>query len=56
VEIPVALKVALDKEVARLGSNESAIVTAALSKYLNVPAHTLFQMSISSAGARTFAY
>ena len=40
---------ALDKEVVRLGSNESAIVTAALSKYLDIPAHTLFQISISSA-------
>jgi acetolactate decarboxylase len=49
VEILAALGVALDKEVSRLGSNESAIVTAALSKYLCVPAHTLFQVSISSA-------
>jgi hypothetical protein len=40
VEIPAAFKVALANEIARLGSNESAIVTAALSKYLGIPAHT----------------
>ena len=34
VGIPATLKVALDKEIAHLGADESAIVTAALSKYL----------------------
>jgi acetolactate decarboxylase len=49
VDIPAALKVALDKETMRLGTDQSAIVTAALSKYLGIPAHTLFQVSISGA-------
>jgi acetolactate decarboxylase len=48
-DIPAPLKAALDKEVARLGREESAIVTAALSEYLGVPVHTLFQVSISGA-------
>jgi acetolactate decarboxylase len=49
VEIPEALKVALDKEITRLRTDQSAIVTAALSKYLGIPAHTLFQVSTSGA-------
>jgi acetolactate decarboxylase len=49
VVIPAALKVALDEEIARLTADESAIVTAALSKYLGISAHTLFQVSTSSA-------
>jgi hypothetical protein len=40
---------ALDRAIARLGSDRSAIVTAALSKYLGIPVHALFQASISSA-------
>jgi acetolactate decarboxylase len=48
-EIPTALKIALDKEAARLGTETSDVVTAALSEYLGVPAHTLFQVSTSGA-------
>jgi acetolactate decarboxylase len=48
-EIPESLKSALDAEIARLGTNESAIITAALSKYLGIPVHTLFQVSTSGA-------
>jgi acetolactate decarboxylase len=48
-EIPTALKIALDKEAARLGAETSDVVTAALSEYLGVPAHTLFQVSTSGA-------
>lgn len=49
VDIPASLQAALDKEVARGGANLSGVVTAALSKYLGVPVHTLFQVSISGA-------
>ena len=48
-EIPTALKIALDKEAAWLGAETSDVVTAALSEYLGVPAHTLFQVSTSGA-------
>lgn len=48
-DIPKSLRIALDKEIARLRTDESAVVTAALSKYLRVPAHTLFQVSTSGA-------
>src|SRR5246127_5525872 len=48
-EIPDALKSALDAEIARLGTDESAVITAALSRYLGIPAHTLFQVSTSGA-------
>jgi acetolactate decarboxylase len=48
-EIPASLKSALDAEIARLGTSESAVVTAALSKYLDIPTHTLFQVSTSGA-------
>ena len=48
-EIPLTLRLALDQEIARLRTNESAVVTAALSKYLGIPVHTLFQVSISGA-------
>jgi acetolactate decarboxylase len=48
-EIPESLKSALDAEIARLGTNESALITAALSRYLGIPAHTLFQVSTSGA-------
>jgi acetolactate decarboxylase len=48
-EIPTALKIALDNEVARLCAETSEVVTAALSEYLGVPAHTLFQVSTSGA-------
>jgi acetolactate decarboxylase len=48
-EIPESLKNALQKETTRLGTSESTVITAALSKYLGTPAHTLFQVSISGA-------
>jgi len=48
-EVPKSLRVALDQEIARLRTDESAVVTAALSKYLGIPVHTLFQVSTSGA-------
>jgi acetolactate decarboxylase len=48
-DIPKALRIALDQEIARLRTDESAVVTAALSTYLGIPAHTLFQVSTSGA-------
>jgi len=48
-DIPESLKSVLDAEVARLGTNESAAITAALSKYLGITVHTLFQVSTSGA-------
>jgi acetolactate decarboxylase len=48
-EVPKKLRVALDEEITRLCTNESSVVTAALSKYLEIPAHTLFQISTSGA-------
>jgi acetolactate decarboxylase len=47
--IPTSLKVALDAEIVRTNEAPSSIVTAALSQYLGVPVHTLFQDSISGA-------
>src|SRR5260370_11253989 len=47
--IPTSLKAALDAEVARSKGTPSSVVTAALSRYLGVPFHTLFQVSISGA-------
>ena len=47
--IPASLKTALDAEVARTKGTPSSIVTAALSQYIGVPVHTLFQVSISGA-------
>jgi acetolactate decarboxylase len=47
--IPNSLKAALDAEVARTKRSPSSVVTAALSEYLGVPVHTLFQVSISGA-------
>ena len=49
VAIPASLKAALELEVARTGGTSSAIVTAALSRYLDHPLHTLFQVSTSGA-------
>ena len=46
---PAALMATLDAEVARQGRTTSSIVTAALSEYLGVPVHTLFQVSTSGA-------
>src|SRR4051812_31080413 len=48
-EIPISLRTALDQEMARLRTDESAVVTAALSQYLATPVHTLFQVSTSGA-------
>src|SRR5712664_2561988 len=47
--IPASLKSALDAEVTRIKGTASSVVTAALSQYLGVPVHTLFQVSISGA-------
>jgi acetolactate decarboxylase len=48
-DIPESLNRVLDAEIARLRTNESAVITAALSKYLGIPVHTLFQVSTSGA-------
>jgi acetolactate decarboxylase len=48
-DIPKSLRIALDQEIARLRTDESAVVTAALSEYLAIPVHTLFQVSTSGA-------
>ena len=48
-DIPKSLRNALDQEIARLRTDESAVVTAALSNYLGIPLHTLFQVSTSGA-------
>jgi acetolactate decarboxylase len=47
--IPASLKAALDTEVATTERTLSSIVTAALSQYLDVQLHTLFQVSTSGA-------
>jgi acetolactate decarboxylase len=47
--IPTSLKAALEAEVTRTKGTTSSVVTAALSHYLAVPVHTLFQVSISGA-------
>jgi acetolactate decarboxylase len=47
--IPASLEAALDAEVRRTNGTPSSVVTAALSQYLGVPVHTLFQVSISGA-------
>jgi acetolactate decarboxylase len=47
--IPTSLKSALDDELARTGRTCSSILTAALSQYLGVTVHTLFQVSTSGA-------
>ena len=48
-DIPVSIKIALDKEIARVGGDASAAITAALAEYLGTPVHTLFQISTSGA-------
>jgi len=48
-DIPESLNRVLNAEIARVRTNESAVITAALSKYLGVPLHTLFQVSTSGA-------
>ncbi|MGO4512592.1 acetolactate decarboxylase [Bradyrhizobium sp. 2TAF36] len=47
--IPISLKAALDADVAKTGKAVEFVVTAALSQYLGLPLHTLFQVSISGA-------
>src|ERR1700730_433179 len=47
--IPASLKAALDTEVTRIKGTPSSVVTAALSQYLDVQVHTLFQVSTSGA-------
>ncbi len=47
--IPTSLMAALDAEVTRTKGTPSSVVTAALSHYLAIPVHTLFQVSISGA-------
>jgi acetolactate decarboxylase len=49
ISIPTSLKAALDAEVARTKGALSSVVTAALSQYLGVSVHTLFQISTSGA-------
>jgi acetolactate decarboxylase len=49
VEIPTSLKIALDNEIARVGGDQSTVVTAALAGHLGTPVHTLFQVSTSGA-------
>jgi acetolactate decarboxylase len=48
-DIPQPLRIALDKAIVRLRTDESTVVAAALSEYLGVPIHTLFQVSTSGA-------
>lgn len=49
IPVPTSLAAALDAEVRRTKGTLSSVVTAALSQYLGVPVHTLFQVSISGA-------
>ena len=47
--IPDSIGSAIDHEILRTKRTYSSIVTAALSQYLGVPVHTLFQVSTSGA-------
>lgn len=47
--IPTSLKAALEAEVKGTKGTSSSVVTAALSQYLAMPVHTLFQVSTSGA-------
>jgi acetolactate decarboxylase len=47
--IPASIKAAMDKKIAAVGGDESAVVTAALAEYLGTSVHTLFQVSTSGA-------
>jgi acetolactate decarboxylase len=49
IALPASLNAALGAEVARTNGTASSVVTAALSQYLGVAIHTLFQVSISGA-------
>jgi acetolactate decarboxylase len=46
-DIPASIKAALDKEIAAVGGDESAVVTTALAEYFGTSIHTLFQVSTS---------
>jgi acetolactate decarboxylase len=48
-DIPTSLRLALDKEIARSGGDESAVITEALAAHLGTRVHTLFQVSTSGA-------
>jgi hypothetical protein len=39
VDIPTSLKIALDKEIARVGGDDSTVITAALAEHLGTPVH-----------------
>jgi acetolactate decarboxylase len=49
VDIPASLKASLDGVAEETRETYSAVVTAALSQHLDVPIHTLFQVSTSGA-------
>jgi acetolactate decarboxylase len=49
VDLPLSLKVALNREAERTKNNASNIVAAALGQYLGTPVHTVFQVSTSGA-------
>src|ERR1700751_6097275 len=49
LSLPPSLKAALDQEASRTGRGISSLVTAALSRYLEKPIHTVFQVSTSGA-------
>jgi acetolactate decarboxylase len=48
-DIPASINTLLDKEIVRIGGDESVVITAALAEYFGTPVHTLFQVSTSSA-------
>jgi len=48
-DVPASLKAAVDAEAMRTRASSSSIVTAALSQYLGISLHTLFQVSTTSA-------
>ena len=47
--IPRSLEIALDRYIKHMKQSASAVVTEALSQFLNHPLHTLFQVSTSGA-------
>jgi acetolactate decarboxylase len=48
-DIPASLKAALDRRAAQNDLSPSAVVIAALARYLEHPIHTVFQVSTSGA-------
>jgi acetolactate decarboxylase len=50
--VPRSLEIALDRYIERTKQSASAVVTKALSQFLNHPLHTLFQVSTSGALVR----